>query len=104
MKKINIISLRVIALFAIAMLVSFIPELVPDFFGDWMCKGRECIAPVKDGFIGSYLGCDYAALPEHNPTNHWGYRHWLFFAMGVSLFIIQIVDIINYNFKEDDKI
>lgn len=80
MKKINIISLRVIALFVIAMLVSFIPELIPDFFGDWNCNGCT-------------YGGDYR---NHMPQTHWGYRHWLFFTMGVSLFIIQIVDIINY--------
>ena len=96
MKKIQIISLRVIALFTVAIFISFIPEYLPDFFGDWVCKGREYIPSIKEGFIGSYVGCDYAADGSHNPENHWGYRHWLFFLMGLVLFTIQTWSIISY--------
>ena len=95
MKKIQIISLRVIALFTVAIFISFIPEYIPDFFGDWVCKGREYIPSIKEGFTGSYVGCDYQHI-DHNPENHWGYRHHLFFTMGVVLFIVQTIDIINY--------
>ena len=101
MKKIQIISLRVIALFTVAMLVSFIPEYLPDFFGDWVCKGREYVAPIKEGFTGSYIGCDYT-YDQHNPTTHWGYRHWLFFGMGLVLFLIQMVDIIIFTANEEN--
>ena len=89
MKKIQIISLRVIALFIVAIFISFIPEYLPDFFGDWVCKGREFV-------INGYFGCDYK-YNLHNPENHWGYRHWLFFTMGLVLFTIQTVGIINYS-------
>ncbi len=81
MKKIQIISLRVIALFVIAMFVSFIPEYLHDFFGDTYCKIQHHM------YAGNY---------HDHPENHWGYRHWLFFIMGVILFIIQAFDIIVY--------
>lgn len=93
MKKIQIISLRVILLFTVAMFVSFIPDYLHDFFGDWTCKGCEF---VQDKVFGSYIGCHYGDVHVHDATLHWGYRHWLFFLMGIILFIIQVVDLIMY--------
>lgn len=90
------ISLRVIALFLVAILVSKIPDLYPNFFGDWKCEGRWF--NEKRGLWGTYEGCDMFQL--HNPTFHWGYQHYLFFLMGLSLTIIQIVDIVNIDKKE----
>jgi hypothetical protein len=99
MKKIHIISLRVIALFVIAMLVSFIPEYLHDFFGDWTCKGSGVgkYFPADDNNYAHtvYNGCMYGG-ESHTSETHWGYRHWLFFMMGVILFFIQAFDIINY--------
>lgn len=103
MEKIQIISFRVIALFIIAMLISFIPDYLHNFFGDWICKGAKYgnVIAETDASWSHYelIGCDYCSR-VHNPVLHWGYRHWLFFIMGVILFIIQLVDIINYTFKE----
>lgn len=90
------ISLRVIALFLVAILVSKIPDLYPNFFGDWKCEGRWI--NEKRGFYGVHEGCDM--FNEHNPTWHWGYQHYLFFLMGLSLTIIQIVDIVNIAKKD----
>ena len=73
-------SIRVVLIFVMAIFVSFIPEQIPDFFGDWACKG-----------------CNYGEAGFeriHAPQIHWGYRHWLFFSMGLVLFIMQVVDII----------
>jgi hypothetical protein len=102
MKKIQIISLRVIALFTVAIFVSFIPEYLHDFFGDWICKGRQYVPSTKEGFLGSYIGCDYqSGGGSHNPQTHWGYRHCLFCMMGIILFSIQSVNIINYIDEND---
>jgi len=93
------ISIRIIALFSAAILISMIPNLFPNFFGDWICEGRT---HKYDENIAHYVGCDYGVLiNDHNPNWHWGYQHWLFFAMGVSLSIVQIVDIISIANKED---
>jgi hypothetical protein len=96
MNKTTKISLRVIAVFGVAMLVSLIPDYAHDFFGDWKCQGRWWEEAKR-----SYIGCDYGLEPHvHNPYLHWGYRHWLFLFMGLCLFALQVSDIIKIMDKE----
>ena len=101
MKKIHITCLRIVALFTIAIFISFIPDYLHDFFGDWLCEGAKHgkLIPETDANWSHYelIGCYYAG-GIHNPTWHYGYRHWLFLAMGVSIFIIQLIDIISNKF------
>lgn len=86
MKNIYIqISLHIIFMFTTAMLFSLLPEYYPELFGDWKCEGA-----FKKG--DEYFGCDMSSL--HNPTIHWGYRHYLYMLMGVSLFIVQLAAMI----------
>jgi hypothetical protein len=92
--KTTIISLRIIVMFTTGIMMSFLPDLIPDFFGDWVCKGSVWVEGVGDHF-GSYSGCTYGDTGRHEATTHWGYRHWLYFFMGFSLFIVQVVDLIN---------
>ena len=80
------ISIRIIALFTCAILMSFMPEQFPDFFGDWTCNAN----PQLPCFFA-----DTKAGGHITPELHWGYRHFLFFAMGLVLFAIQTIDIIN---------
>jgi len=91
------ISIRVIALFMVAIFVSKIPDVYPTFFGDWHCKGIIYVMSTNE-IIGHYEGCDM--WQQHNPTMHWGYQHYLFFMMGLSLFIIQLVDVVKI-YKKD---
>ena len=86
------IKLRVIIIFAIIILLSFIPETFPDFFGDWECQGSKIIG-VKEGFYQTQ-GCSYGGVLEHNPTTHWGFRHWMWTLCGVILFIWNTVELI----------
>jgi hypothetical protein len=82
MKKIHKISLRVIIVFSIGIVSTFVTDHFHDFFGDWTCKG-----------------CNYGEsgyFATHQPTLHWGYRHWLYFLMCLVLFVIQAIDIIEY--------
>jgi hypothetical protein len=86
-----IFSINIIVLFFISILASFIPEYFSGFFGDYHCNGAAYeIAPN-----GLYIrhGCDVSGL--HNPTKHWGYRHYLWSLMGIVLFVAQVVRIIN---------
>jgi hypothetical protein len=103
MRKIQIICLRIIALFMMAILFSFIPEYLHEFFGDWQCEGSipwKFQPDTSNSYsYVLYKGCMYGGQ-HHLKTIHWGYRHWLFFTMGVILFIIQLVDIINYRVKK----
>lgn len=86
--KIFNVSLRIILLFAIAIALSFIPDYNHEFFGDWICEGSK-----KYGWF-HYTGCTYGSGGYHNPSLHWGYRHWLFSLMGLSLSVMQVVAII----------
>ena len=88
--KYTIFSVNITVLFLIAILSSFIPEYYAGFFGDHICKGS-----TYEILNGKYLrhGCDFFDI--HEPELHWGYRHYLWFLMGLSLFIGQIVRIIN---------
>lgn len=93
------VSLRVIVLFTVAILISKIPDIYPDFFGDWLCKGRWF--NEKNGLYGNWEGCD--VFSAHNPTFHWGYQHYLFFLMGLCLGVLQIIDIVNIYITKTDK-
>lgn len=85
------ISLRVIAIFAVAIFLTFVPEYNRAFFGDWQCFGTVQVGYMVDAVSS---GCnDYGT--HNSGTFHWGYRHWLFFFMGLTLAIIQVADIIN---------
>lgn len=86
------LSLRVVALFTAAMFLSFIPEYLHSFFGDWMCEGSHWVAGTAN-FFGSYEGCDYDTS-KHMSQWHWGWRHWLWCVMCMILFAIQAFDII----------
>ncbi len=82
------ISLRIIFIFGIALIMSFIPDLYPKQFGDWLCEGS-----IHYYGANSIKECMHSSSP-HNAEWHWGYRHWVWFLMGLSLFFLQIRDII----------
>lgn len=90
-------KIRLVAIFAGVIFLSFIPEAFPDFFGDWVCQGGEVI------HTGDFLrmkGCDYGVGYTHNPRTHWGFRHWMLFACGLTLFIWNMIELFD---KEDKK-
>jgi len=95
------ISMRIIVLFITAILLSFIPDLNPDLFGDWQCKGTADLVTNSTYGWTRTIGCQYASRGDHDPTWHWGYRHWLYFFMGLCLAVIQIAagveSVIKYN-------
>jgi hypothetical protein len=83
------IALNIIGLFMTAILVSFIPDYLHEFFGDNFCIGNV----EKEEM--SY--CEFGWSKYNNPHKnewHWGYRHWLWLCMGISLAILQIRRII----------
>lgn len=77
------LSLNVIAVFMVVIVMSFLPELFPKFFGDWLCEGH-----LKDD-VGCLYSGNTAWSSHHNPEWHWGYQHHLWFLMGLILFVIQ---------------
>lgn len=87
-KKLSKATARIVSVFIVAMILSFIGEYAHAFLGDWHCKGCN------------YSESGYSNM--HEPQWHWGYRHWLFFIMGIFLFILQAVDIIMYLDNSED--
>ena len=74
------LSIRIIALFITAMLLSFIPDYLHDFLGDWKC--------VKEHI-------SWGAICNGNEI-HWGWRHFLWAFMCICLFVVQSVKIFYY--------
>ena len=100
--KIQRLSLKVFLLFTIAILSTFVGEYLSSFLGDWTCQGTKTgrLIPETQTAYSHYelIGCDYGG--NHLPTLHWGYRHWLYLVMCLTLFIIQVIDLIeNYDSK-----
>lgn len=99
------ISVNIIMMFLIAMIMSVIPDMFPNYFGDWHCLGRHM---EKYNTMGPdiYSGCDYDEN-THTSQWHWGWRHFLWFFMGLCLFIVQIMKIVvmskKYSKKLDEK-
>jgi hypothetical protein len=88
------LTFRIFLLGLTAMLASYLPELFPNFFGDWLCEGT-----------GNYLDnlhhferCNYVAQINtynfHYPKWHWGYRHYMYIVTCFTLLTVQIIDII----------
>ncbi len=94
------ISVNVIMIFGIAISMSIVPELYPSFFGDWKCVGNYKSTTTL------YHGCmEYYNMANelHEPTMHWGYRHFLYLFMGIALFLIQVSRVV-YLINKNDKI
>ena len=92
-KSINI-SLRIVALFIMAIIVSFIPDYFHTFLGDTYCGGNINTA---------YCSVGGAFDTMHGPEWHWAYRHTLFAAMGFFLAGVQAVNIIMIASEDKNK-
>jgi len=86
------VKLKLVAIFAIVILFSFVPETFPDFFGDWVCQGGKVIV---QGSSYNIEGCSYGHQMDHMSTTHWGFRHWMWTLCGVTLFIWNVVELVN---------
>lgn len=95
-------QLMVVLTFAVAILTSWIPDLFPKFFGDWLCKGtiEHVYRETSYGHTFDHnSGCNFVHY-WHGPTWHWGWRHWMFFVGGLALFAFQISRFITILTKE----
>lgn len=75
------LSIQIAIIFTVIILTSFIPDQWHGFFGDWLCGGS-----IKGN------GCPQGY--NHIPEWHWGYRHFMWFLMGLCLFAVQITRLI----------
>ena len=83
------ISFNVFLIFAMAILMSFIPDYFSSFFGDKLCEGTIITEKIRNTgeVYNVYSGC--LLYNRHSPELHWGYRHYLWAIMGFILFLIQ---------------
>lgn len=87
------LSIRIVVLFLIAILSTFIPDYLHSFFGDWLCKGS---GNILLGMPYEYQYCNYGDWRFHNPMWHWGWRHWLWCFMCITLFIVNTIRIVHF--------
>ena len=85
-------KLKILVVFVVMFCASFIPESNHILFGDWKCKGTIVTYDKNDNrFIA---GCKYEGYNSHNPTWHWGIRHWIWLFAGVTFSIWTIAEVI----------
>jgi hypothetical protein len=90
------ISIRIIIIFISAMLYSFVPDFLHEFFDDTYCKNGSGLWVFSTNNVsGHYQFCNYSTSHEAD-TWHWGYRHWLFMCMGICLSVVQVLSLIFY--------
>lgn len=90
------VSIRIILLFVTAILLSLLPDYFREFFGDTLCNGISAdLNTHKEEYFFHYGGTHRDLL------YHWGYRHWLFLLMGISLAAVQVANIVSIIGKED---
>lgn len=82
------ISIRVIKLFVIAIMMSFVADNVHEFLGDNLCNGN---IEAKVRFLDY---CKFGYYHAHGESYHWGFRHWTLFFLGIILASIQAISII----------
>jgi len=79
------LSIRIIILFTIGMLATFLPDLLRDFFGDTphrctkVCVEHSCVGNRRD-------------MVDH--MWHWGKRHYWYAWMMSTLFILAMANLI----------
>lgn len=78
------LSLRVILLFATAMLVSYSPNYLRGFFADELL-------PKDNWSSGIFIDDGYK----------WGFRHYLFQWMCIVLFLIQVIRTFSWACKNE---
>ncbi len=93
-------KLKILSIFVVMFFASFVPESNHELFGDWHCKGGTTI--VNEHGV-DVQGCNYANYMSHNPTWHWGIRHWVWLLAGLTFSIWTIAEVINEASKENGK-
>lgn len=77
------ISIRVIIMFLLIIISSFIPDNMHKLFGDVHCNGCTTFSGM----------CNAGTKDMHVATWHYGFRHFMWILMGLGLFIVQAAHI-----------
>jgi hypothetical protein len=85
-------KLKILVVFVVMFCATFVPESNHELFGDWKCKGSEAKWDKDDYW--SIKGCGYNGGMSHDPSWHWGTRHWIWLLAGVTFSIWTIAEVI----------
>lgn len=91
-------KLKLLFMFATIMAASFIPENYHTLFGDWLCQGSGEYIVIGEWGGGHYAKCNQGMSNAfsnsfHTPTWHWGFRHYIWVALGLTFLIINIYEL-----------
>jgi len=75
-------------MFSLVFLMSYIPELIPQAFNDYTCVAGRLVETNSNHTY--WTGCSY----HTEPSKHWGFRRWIWFAAGFTFAIWTIIDVI----------
>ncbi len=89
----NKLSLKILILFGVTMLLTFLPDHLRDFFGDKLYIIPEGTDKYDMPNRHDFLDIDW----------DWGWRHHIYFLMCLLLFTVQAVKIIVWIDKNDFK-
>jgi hypothetical protein len=87
------LTFRIFLLGLTAMVASYLPELFPNFFGDWLCEGSGNYLDNLHHFERCNYTTNTGRFGFHHPEWHWGYRHYVCVVTCFVLLIVQIKDI-----------
>jgi hypothetical protein len=87
---------KIVALFAFIFIASYVPENYPKAFGDWKCKGSGKEISEKDYPKYIFENCNYFGF--HHAKWHWGFRHYVWIGLGLTLTAISF-----YQIAESEK-
>ena len=93
MKMVNRHKVKILSMFLIVGLMSFIPENASRIFGDYTCEGASLKKEVNG--VLYMTGCNRSMGNPHSPTTHWGFRHYVWFFAGLTFAVWTIVEVIN---------
>jgi hypothetical protein len=94
-------QLKLALIFLSIFAVSFLPQQFPYVF-DWKCNGsgEKVYGDAKDLSSDDYFtGCNYTSNFHHS-TWHWGFRHYILLAMGLTFTAINVIKIIQDESKK----
>lgn len=80
------ITIRIVILFVVGMLFTFVPDYLREFFGDVDCTGK-----TYELFGKTYQGCRSEFV---NDGYDWGARHYWYTFMMLCLFLLSIINVI----------
>jgi hypothetical protein len=75
-------------MFTLVFLMSYIPEMIPQAFNDYMCQGGKLLEANANHSY--WAGCSY----HTEPSKHWGFRHWIWFAASFTFAVWTVIDVI----------